>query len=896
MRKSAAISAGLWAAIFAAALFAQPRQDQGALWREKMKAAEDAEESPASLMEALKVAESFGETDPRLFETVIRLADVCEYANCDPKGSDYLDRALKMRANVQPADAHFADLLMKLGSCASESGRTRDSLLVYGEALKIREKLFGENDQRVARTYAATAWVYLQTKDPAQARRTMQHALEIRQGAAETAEFAALLDDSAWLYVRQRDFAAGEKEYAHAMSIRERLWKPSDPRFIKSLRDIANRNQWDGDKALAEGFFRRIADIQKTAHTVRSDEYYDALTDLGELLRTEKRLADAETVFQDAFLTRRKKDLKAAVAMQDVARCRLDRGLYKEAADAAEISLALRALFEKAPATGTLVLQGLLADAYLQAHDPVKSEAAFRTLNEKAGSDNRYILIGAAEKLSTIYQERGDYPRAAEKLEVAVAAIEATDSADRRLPDHLIRLAGLYQAMGRAADANRMNIAAMRAIGNTLSKENHVSVNRILIVVFAFLLVLPFVGSGVCGLIYWLCARSIDRKLALLYQSPEIQRAVMVEPSVTAEANGAAAVPPEIACEVPPEAAAALVIAPPIEETLPLPVPQAEPPASPTLPTESEQRVSVRAEGSVLFAMRVLNLLLSLLTLGVYSFWGKAKVRRYVCGQAEFQGDWFVFHGTGRELLVGWLRALPALAFIFLFPYILPLVWQHKFSPWVAQLCALAAFLVLWPVARVGAYRYRLNRMSWRGIRFSYRGKAFRFLMASLLGGFLTVITLGIYAPFLQVRLRRLLFEKTYFGDGVFQFSGRGRHLSVAWLFALPLGVCSLGIGWAWWSALRHRYYWAHTTFAGSRFRCTATGAKLLWLWIGNLLIIVPTIGLGMSWAMLRTLRFWTRHICLVGEPGLAAIRQDERTTTAMGESFADFLGFDFGF
>src|SRR5262249_53395351 len=129
-----------------------------------------------------------------------------------------------------------------------------------------------------------------------------------------------------------------------------------------------------------------------------------------------------------------------------------------------------------------------------------------------------------------------------------------------------------------------------------------------------------------------------------------------------------------------------------------------------------------------------------------------------------------------------------------------------------------------------------------------------------------------------------------------FQFSGRGAQLLLAWLFAMPLGICSLGLGWAWWSALRHRYYWANTTFAGRRFRCTATGAKLLWLWIGNFLIIVPTIGLGMSWAMLRTLRFWARHICLVGEPALAVIRQDERAATALGESFADFLGFDFGF
>jgi len=69
-----------------------------------------------------------------------------------------------------------------------------------------------------------------------------------------------------------------------------------------------------------------------------------------------------------------------------------------------------------------------------------------------------------------------------------------------------------------------------------------------------------------------------------------------------------------------------------------------------------------------------------------------------------------------------------------------------------------------------------------------------------------------------------------------------------------------------------------------------------LWLWLGNFLVIVLTLGLGMSWAMLRTLRFWTKHIQLVGDAKLDTIEQDRRATSAMGEGFADFLGFDFGF
>ena len=638
--------------------------------------------------------------------------------------------------------------------------------------------------------------------------------------------------------------ARAEAEYARAIAIRERLWKPSDPRFIFALKQVAFRTK---DPAMGERLYRRILDIQKRAHSERSDAYYHALFDLGRFLRSRHQSPEAEAVYQQAFDLRQKmhkKDLAAAVCMDQIARVRMDQGLFASGAEAAEESLLLRTPLEPPTAQTTLELYALLAQAYLRAGNEAKSESSFRVLRERSAPPTRYILIESAGALSMIYEGQRKNSRAAEKLEVEVAAIEAGDPSDPRLPNEELRLSRLYQSMGRTADANRMNIAALQAVGRQVNKGG---LRPILIVMLLVLFVgAPFGGSLLFGLVYAWCARRVDRRLALLYAP----------------------------------AASELV-----EESEPAPVRE--------IP---EQRITLRAEVSVLFAMRVLNLLLSLLTLGIYSFWGKAKVRRFVCGQAEFQGDWFAFHGTGRELLLGWLRALPALAVVFLLPSVLPLVWQNQLSPYVAQLCAVAAIAILWPVARVGAYRYRLNRMSWRGIRFSYRGTAMRFLLTSIGGFLLTMLTFGIYAPFLQVRLRKLLFDKTYFGDSVFSFPGRGSDLLLAWVFAIPFSVCSLGIGWAWWSALRHRYYWANTTFETGRFRCTVTGWKLLRLWAGNFLIIVPTLGLGISWAMLRTLRFWTHHVHLAGDTNLESIHQDIRAASASGESFADFLGFDFGF
>ena len=890
---------------------AQIKPDPNAQWREQITAAEKDPYDLQPLKAALRIAEPFGTADLRLFETLVRLAAACsddEEQDCGPKQGGYLNRAFEMRAKVKPVDAHFATLLVQLASAAaSDPDRYRDAIILYGEAREIDEKLFGPSDQSVADIYAAEAWVYQYQKDQSQARRTMNYALEIREkaGASQSEKYADLLHGSARLYGAADDRSSSERQFRAALAIRERLWKRTDPRLAAYIKALADENGFQKNSGLSGEMYGRVVDLQRSVHSAKSEEYYKALLDLANFLKWQKQPADAQARFEEALQVSRQlhNQTGAAFCLEQIARCRIDRDQYKEAAEAAEASLVLRKQIGPPSARPAIVLYSLLAEAYLRAREEKKSAACFATLSEKATSDSRTLVSQTAEKLSAIYQERGDYPHAAEKLEQELASLEMMSLQNGavnnpQIPQVMLRLAQLYQTMGRTEDANRMTFAALRMVASEGMKAGKISPirNQILLGLAVFFVLAPLVGVVVCGFAYRVCARRVDRKLSLLYiPPPEKVDEPVIEPLPEPSSFGFATPPSGDISAFPIQPVAEPLIVSSLEErsvltTAPPPVQELQPLIVPVF------RVLLLAEGDVLFAIRVLNLLLSLLTLGTYSFWGKAKVRRYVCGQAEFDGDRFAFHGTGKELLLGWLRALPVLAFIFLFPNILPLVWQHKYSAAIAQLSAAAAFLLLWPIARVGAYRYRLNRMSWRGIRFSYRASALRFLGASLAGGFLSLLTLGFYVPFLQVRLRRLLFGQTYFGDRVFEFSGRAGDLLPAWLFAFPVSICSLGIGWAWWSALRHRYYWANTTCAGARFRCTVSGRKLLWLWVGNFLIIVPTLGLGISWAMLRTLRFWTEHIELVGQPELNFVRQDARASSALGESFADFLGFDFGF
>ena len=323
-------------------------------------------------------------------------------------------------------------------------------------------------------------------------------------------------------------------------------------------------------------------------------------------------------------------------------------------------------------------------------------------------------------------------------------------------------------------------------------------------------------------------------------------------------------------------------------------IPHAEP-ATAALPgTDSVHRLRFLGEGGELFGIFVVNVLLTLLTLGIYSFWAKVKTRRYLWGQTEFAGDRFGFHGTGRELFIGWLKAVALFGgLVLITETIIPMLWDSPLAGLVGEFLLAIGFVALLPLAIIGSMRYRLSRTSWRGIRFNFHGE-YRELLGVLLRSFLLMgLTLGLYLPFYQTNLRRFLAEHSRFGSASFTFHGDGRALLGRYVLTLLLTVPTLGLIWPWHLAFQRRYYWNHTTFAGELFRCTVTGRGLLGLYAVNLAIIVLSLGLALPWATVRTRRFDMETLVLQGPVDIEHITQQAQADTPTGEELSGFLDVD---
>jgi len=307
--------------------------------------------------------------------------------------------------------------------------------------------------------------------------------------------------------------------------------------------------------------------------------------------------------------------------------------------------------------------------------------------------------------------------------------------------------------------------------------------------------------------------------------------------------------------------------------------------------------VAIDARLGRVWSLAAGNALLSLATLGVYSFWGRARVRRYLWESTRFRGEPFEYSGTGGELFRGalivfWLVILPAYASAMVLDHLVlgyPLDAQG--TPGSRILSVLILFLL--GLGRFRAVRYRLSRTSWRGIRGGLEGQGWAYAGTAFGHTLLLVLTLGLSKPLRDVALARLLYGAMRLGDRPVRLEAESRPLYGRYLVCWLLAVPTLGLSLFWYVAARERYVASCMRWEGLRFAFDANGAEIMRLVLGNLLLLIATLGIARPVTGLRTFRFVGQHLRVSGEADFAEVHQSQLARPARGEGLASFLDVD---
>src|SRR5262245_47603985 len=156
-----------------------------------------------------------------------------------------------------------------------------------------------------------------------------------------------------------------------------------------------------------------------------------------------------------------------------------------------------------------------------------------------------------------------------------------------------------------------------------------------------------------------------------------------------------------------------------------------------------------------LFGIVIKNLVLTIMTLGIYRFWAKTNIRRYMWRQITLGDDALEYTGTGKELFMGFLIVMAILTPVaIVFAAVQAFLLADGVATALFQIFYAVAVVLLSVIAIFRARRYRLSRTAWRGIHAGQDGTSMGYLRRWIGWNALAVITLGFAVPWARLALQ----------------------------------------------------------------------------------------------------------------------------------------------
>jgi uncharacterized membrane protein YjgN (DUF898 family) len=315
------------------------------------------------------------------------------------------------------------------------------------------------------------------------------------------------------------------------------------------------------------------------------------------------------------------------------------------------------------------------------------------------------------------------------------------------------------------------------------------------------------------------------------------------------------------------------------------PVPESPQPATPP----EVHRFAFHGTGAALFALVLKNMVLTLLTLGIYLPWAKTDRRTFLWQNIEIAGHRLRYHGTGRELFLGYLKLV--LAYLVFFGGSIGAKRMFGEAAGAAIQVGLAFLIIPFiPFVIWGSRRYLLSRTSWRGVPFRLTDGAASFAKTFFLGILLTIVTLGFYAPVLANRLYRISMNHTGLGTKLFEYRGDDMAVFKIGVKGILLMLVTFGLYAFWYNAAIARYRAEHTWFDGARGEIRLTGMDLFALTMLQIFGLTFTLGLAFPWVTTYTLRFGLERLWFVGSIDYAHIYRAPTEGSAAADGLADAL------
>ena len=324
-------------------------------------------------------------------------------------------------------------------------------------------------------------------------------------------------------------------------------------------------------------------------------------------------------------------------------------------------------------------------------------------------------------------------------------------------------------------------------------------------------------------------------------------------------------------------------------------------------------------KASEYFGIWITNILLSIVTVGIYSAWAKVRTKKYFAHHTLIADTGFDYHAKPLNILKGRIIAV-VLYSIYGF--------VSQASPLLAVIFLGLVFLAT-PWIILQSMRFNLRNTSHRGLRFNFVGKLNEAIKIYIFYTALIVFTLGLILPFLNYRSRSFAINNTCFGLSRFQaqITARSFYLTYlklgGWMILVAIGCSALlvlahtvGLGFnlsalisflpllllivvivgpgAYLKASLGKLVYNSTHLEIFSFTCDWRARDLIWIYASNFILIVLSFGLLIPWSKIRSTHYLVSHMAVKGDTNLdqfVAGKIDQLAAT--GQEIGEFFDVD---
>lgn len=341
-----------------------------------------------------------------------------------------------------------------------------------------------------------------------------------------------------------------------------------------------------------------------------------------------------------------------------------------------------------------------------------------------------------------------------------------------------------------------------------------------------------------------------------------------------------------------------------------------------------------RGSGGEFFRIWIVNLALTLVTLGIYGAWAKVRTFRYFYGNTYLAGHPFEYHASPVRILIGRLIALTLL----LSYSISASVYPKAVFGWAIF------FLAVLPWLANASIRFNARNSSYRNVRFNFTGRYSQAFVAYVLWPIGAVLTLYLLWPRAHKARDYYYINHHTFGGRPFEteFSNWAIYGIYLLGFAILLAPIA-GIFVIFYIGMAHHIFGAvgmakvamqlpkavqlisvavtavtalvmlfievfiqtmifnlaigHTMLDGRhKLRAKLSPLRVAWIVMTNIFLTLITIGFYYPWAQVRLARYRRSKLAVIAASNLDDFTSEAiATQSAVGEEIAGFFDLGFG-